>query len=158
VSPSGEPIKPETKKKGAWRGTVFDAALDAAEGVPWPREPTRDEEMWSSQGRNLSFALSLTGVDPEMDDGLRHRVADALSVPMLTMLAGAARIRRGPGYEARGVAISSVLAEIPLADVLRRVLVAGHVAGLWGPPRWWDAHLQILRPLVPFQSSGTDPP
>jgi len=142
----------------AWHGTVFDAALDAAEGRAWVRASKGGSRWWwSSQGRLLSRALDLVGVAPEQTLDLRHRLAAALDVPTLLLLEGVATIAAAPGYRSRGQAVVEVLAAIPHHGILDRVLRAGFVAGRWGPPLRWEPALGVLRPLA-LSSSGTDPP
>ncbi len=141
-----------------WRWTLFDAALDAAEGHAWDRARMGGSAWWwCSQGRLLSLALDLVGVAPEQSLDLRHRLAEALAVDTLTMLEGVAAIAAHPGYRSRGQAVVAVLIAIPRQGVLDRVLRAGWLAGCWGPPLRWEPALGVLRPLA-FSSSGTDPP
>jgi len=144
--------------------TVFEAAIDAADSVSWERsiptwsdqEPDPDLDVagwWSTQHRQLAFCTRLVGADPGLSDDDRHRISEALHVETLVAIEGAAAIREAPGYRARGRAVRDVLARLVLG-VLRKLLVAGYHAGLWGRPLWWDG---VLRPLV-FRTSGTDPP
>ena len=146
------------------RDTVFEAAIDAADGVAWERsiptwsdqepDPTLDlPGWWSTQCRQLGFSLRLVGADRDLTDDDRHRISEALHVETLVAVEGAAAIREEPGYQARGRAVRDVLGRLVLG-VLRKLLVAGYHAGLWGRPLWWDG---VLRPLV-FRTSGTDPP
>lgn len=144
--------------------TVFEAALDAADGTPWERsipvwsdrepDPTLDlPGWWSTQCRQLGFALRLVGADPNLDDEDRHRICEALAVETLVAIDGAASIRKATGYRSCGNAVCGVLDRM-VHGVLRKLLVAGYHAGLWGRPLRWDG---VLRPLV-FCTSGTDPP
>lgn len=141
-----------------WRGTAFDAALDAASGQPWERAKAGGSRWWwSSQGRRLSCCLDLVGVAPQQPLELRHRLAEALAVATLVLVEGAAAIAAAPGYRRRGQAVVAVLAEVACHGVLDRVLRAGHLAGLWGLPLRWEPAQGVLRPPA-FSSSGTDPP
>lgn len=142
----------------SWRGTLFEAALDASEGRAWARyREFGGDRRWSTQGRLLSMALDLVGVAPEQDLDLRHRLADVLAVDTLTMLEGVAAIAARPGYRSRGQAVVDVVNAVPRQCVLDRVLRAGHIAGRWDSVLRWEPSLGVLRPLA-FSNSGTDPP
>lgn len=167
VGPGGEPVadvKPEQDKTpaqdegSAWRGTLFAAALDAAGGRAWARAAKGGTDTWwSTQGRLLDLALEVLGQAPEQDLWLRHRIAEALAVDTLLLLEGVRDIAVHAGYRARGRAVGRVLERIPRRTALRRLLVAGHLAGRWGEPLWWEPETGVLRRLT-FWSSGTDPP
>lgn len=146
------------------RDTLFAAAADAAEGVAWERSiPAWSDQQpdstqhpagwWSTQCRQLGFGLHLLGLSEDLDDDQRHRICEALHVHTLLAVEGAATLRQAPGYRARGQAVRKVL-DCVVHGVLRKLLIAGYHAGLWGQPLWWDG---VLRPLV-FSASGTDPP
>jgi len=146
------------------RDTVFEAALDAADRTAWKRPvpPWSDQQpdptqaaagWWSTQCRQLGFSLRLLGLDDDLDDDQRHRICGVLHVETLFAKDAVAAIATSPGYRSRGEAICKLLDRV-VHGVLRRLLIAGHYAGLWGRPLWWDG---VLRPLV-FSSSGTDPP
>jgi hypothetical protein len=141
-----------------WRWTLFDAALDAADGDPWDRASAGGSRWWwSTQGRLLSRCLDLVGVAPGQELDQRHGLAEILGVDTLVLLEGVAAIWAQPGYRSRGRAVVNVLEAIPRHSILDRVLRAGHLAGCWGPPLRWESELGVLRPLE-FSSSGTDPP
>lgn len=136
-----------------WTGTVFEAAVDAADGTPWPRDaPGGTDWWWSSQNRMLGLGLRLLGLSVDIDQDVRHRITEELGVPMLAVHEAMGTIEAAPGYRSRGAAILEVLNRIAGA-VVRAVMVAGHLAGVWGPPLWWEG---VLRPL--YRGSGTDPP
>lgn len=139
-----------------WTDTVFAGAVDAAQRTPWAREADGGSNWWwSTQGRLLDLALTLTGTHPELADALRHRIAEILRVPALVLRDQAGQCRVQPGYASRGDAVVAVLDRL-VGPVLRRLLVVGHAVGLWGRPLWWDG--VRLRPVAAFSASGTDPP
>lgn len=151
VGPDGSAVR-----DGDASATLLEAARDAADGRAWERsiptwsdaDPDPDLDLpgwWSTQRRHLDLALRLTGVDPELDDRAREARCGALDVDTLVTMEGARAIRDRPGYRARGRAVVDVLAALPTSP-LRRLLAAGHLAGLWGPPLWWDG--AVLRPLA----------
>ena len=147
--------KEPTGSDREWADTVFAGAIDAALHQPWRREARGGSDFWwSTQGRLLGLALGLTGTHPDLADELRHRIAETLRVPALVLREQAARIGAQPGYVARGEAALAVLERLT-GQVVRRLLVVGHLVGLWGRPLWWVGG---LRPVATFSSSGTDPP
>lgn len=150
----GETVRRSTEE---WRGTPFEASADAARGTAWDRaSECGSESWWSTQGRWIGFSLDLIGLAAAQGTDLRHRIADALNVATLDLLAKVRAIGENPGFRARGKAVVAVLEGIPVKGLLRRLLVAGHLAGCWGPPMWWDIQRRSLVRLV-FPDSGTDP-
>jgi hypothetical protein len=136
-----------------WPGTVFGAAIDAAEGRAWPRAHPACPAHWRTQGRRLLRGARLLGIGPTTaDDGLPHReqMARRLGVPTLLIVGQALRWRDARGYRERGAAISGVLAEMQASRAISdRLMCAGEVEGLWGRPRRWDPGVRVLRRL-PF--------
>jgi hypothetical protein len=86
---------------------------------------------WSTQGRLLDLALTLTGTHPDLADVLRHRIAETLRVPALIQREHAAAIRAQPGYGSRSRAVVAILEHL-VGPVVRRLLVAGHQG--WSEP------------------------
>jgi len=138
-----------------WDETVFEGAVAAARKQTWPREADGGSDWWwSTQGRLMVLALSLTGTHPDLAADLRHRIAETLRVPALLLFEQASRIRANPGFVNRGSAVVAVLDRL-FGGVVRRLLVVGQLVGLWGRPLWWDG---VLRPIAAYPCSGTDPP
>lgn len=146
-SPSGVLLVDAGRGHGscpAWGATLFAAAVDAASGERWSSQsPWDDARRRRTQGRRLRFAARLLGVDPlgvdpEMGEGVRERIATRLGVATMTLLSGARGWSRS--WTQRGEAIVAVLEVLPLeASLLDRVLAAGAVGGVWPAPRRWDA-------------------
>lgn len=119
---------------------------------------------WGTQRRRIAFAVDLCGVDPVLTDDARLARSLALGVSLQLLKDAAAAIQEAPGYRSRGKAVVAVLCA--MADVdsgktalgrLRYLLAAGHLAGLWGPPYWWDRGTRQLRRWA-FPAAGTRPP
>lgn len=154
VSHDGGCIRAEDEGE-AWASTVFSAALDAAEAEPWCREdPTGDhagggsERWWSTQGRRLDRLTRLVGVSPGLDTLQRQRLAEVLAVSLLLLLEHAKAIAATPGYRTRGLAVRTVLGALPVdLRASDRLVAAGHLVGLWGPPYRWDDSTSTLRSL-----------
>jgi hypothetical protein len=166
VVPDGKPL--QEPKAGAaskpdldapWRDTMFQAALDAAEREPWPREPEKpSNRWWPQQRRMLAWAMKLLGLGSDAGSRTALLIASVLAVPMMLLKEGIDSIRAKPGYYRRGRAICSVLRSMPPDfNRLDRLLAAGHHAGLWGQPYRWDPRTQTLSALV-FQPAGTGVP
>lgn len=138
-SASGPLLQASTSGQPAWRVTLFEAAVDAAERTWWPADsPADDARRRRTQGRRLDQAGRVLGCHPDLDARVQDRIATRLRVPTMT-LRGAARAwtRR---WQAQGTAVVSVLSALPHdASLLDRVLTAGAQAGLWPPPQRWDA-------------------
>jgi len=140
--PSGQLVVDPESRKPPWEATLFAAALDAAKGERWPadgqwfRQP--DPRRRQTQGRSLQRAGRLVGVHPQLEEVVRERIATRLAVPTLKLIEGA---RSWDGtWKRRGEAIQAVLAGLPQeSSLLDRLLEAGALAGLWGPPHRWEA-------------------
>jgi len=81
VSPDGQCWRSGPER---FCGTVFEAALDAAQGQAWPRESgDGGDRYWPSMWRRLAEAEVWLGVSPGLDERRRERCAAALSVDLL---------------------------------------------------------------------------
>jgi hypothetical protein len=136
-----------------FEGTVFDAALDGAEGRAWARasDGKLPDRWWSTQGRHLRFAARLLGVIAS--ERIRDLIAAALSVSGLRQREGALATR---GFRALGTAICGLLSRLRGSPATRAhaLLVCGHLAGHWGEPMWWDRDREDLV-RSPFCAPGT---
>jgi len=132
----------------AWGATLFRAPLDAAQGVPWPRTTRSGVEAWRTQGRWIVLGATLLGLTSLVAEG--SIAAGLLGVSALTQREAAAAYAVASGYRGRGQAIMLLLVELEQAGVLALdwLLVAGFVAGRWGPPRRWDSRSGRLRRIV----------
>lgn len=139
--------------------TWFQAALDGARGVYWNPYPPdgTDFQWWSTQSRRLEKATQWLGVAPGMPEALRELISAAIEVDLLRLRTASQGIATTPGYRSRGEAVRGVLAEVVRGPcILERMLLAGHVAGLWGRPLRWDASAHILR-SAPFPAREIPP-
>lgn len=137
-------------------GTLFEAALDARDGVAWARGSDEaslevPERYWPGQGRHLRLAARITGVARDLSEPLREAIAVILSVDCLGLREGSL----ATGYRALGKAVCSVLAK--LRSGARRafaLLTCGALVGGWGEPLHWDAQRRVLE-RAPFPTRGT---
>ncbi len=147
VAPEGGAILDGPVGAEAFEGTVFAAALSAAQGEPWDRErPGGSARWWELQWRRLVMALRICGLSPGIEEAERESVSAALGVQLLLLREQARRIAAAPGYRRRGQAVRAVLESLTRGScVLSRLMASGHLAGLWGAPLWWEAQTGRLR-------------
>lgn len=161
LAPDGSAVR-----SAVFEGTLFAAALDAAQGCAWERSipAWSDAELdptlqvsggWSTQQRRLCLALRILGLDGDVPAAPQHAIATALHVDTLELRDAARAIDASPGYRTRGQAVQAVVEARPVEQQLPRLLVAGHLAGLWGQP--WSWRRGALRPMGPFRVWGTPP-
>jgi hypothetical protein len=128
----------------AWESTVFAAAIDAAAGRFWASDsPADDPKRRRTQGRWIERSarlLAVVGDDLcDVPDALRHPIAERLGVPALALVNASAAWRASPGWRGRGAAVAGLLPQLAARRSLPgRILVCGHLAGLWGEPLRWD--------------------
>jgi hypothetical protein len=130
--------------------TVLSAVLDASEG----EGEIGDDGAGASrahrrtQGRRIGLCAAIVGIGGVLSEQVRGRIADALSVPLLTLRAMAQTYAASRSMRERAGAVRRVLKYMDLARRRIGLLVAGHFAGLWGRPSYWDPCSQMLRALV----------
>ena len=157
LSPDGRAILPEPGPSiREWRGTLFEAAVDAQEGRAWSRSSevaTVLDRWWATQGRHLHRSASIVGVEKELAERVREAIAAVLSIGTLVLR----ELSRADGYRAIGVAVCRVLQRVRGgARRALRLSVCGHIFGLWGAPWRWDPARQVME-RSPFSSEGTPP-
>ena len=138
-SPTGELLLDPRTGQPAWGATLFASAVDAAQGVLWPSDsPWSDARRRRTQGRRLDLVARLLGVHPELDGGVRERIATRLGVGTMTVRTAARSWSRS--WTMRGAAVLVVLLALPIqATLLDRLEAAGAISGLWPEPRRWEA-------------------
>lgn len=144
-------------ERARWTGTLFEAAAQAAAGNIGVRDAGYDapsKPRHSTQRRRVDRAARLLGLSAEIDEQSADTVAQALDLPGLDHRQARAEYGCAGTLRERGTAIMSALARIPVSPTLeRRLLCAGVIVGLWGPPVLWDPRFSRL-----FRPCGTDPP
>jgi hypothetical protein len=133
-----------------WDATLFGAALDAANGIAWSREPAADDpRRWQTQRRHISTAALLLGLDASLGDVERDVRARELHLPALRLRDEAREWSTAGGYKSRGKVVASITGELTDARcVLDHILCAGMRAGLWGRAYRWESHTRALRDLL----------
>lgn len=149
VGPDGAQIgtNERTVLKKRFSGTLFDAALDAAEGVAWARESgdSLPERWWSTQGRHLKLLAQILGIASGFDDRTQEAVARILNIEMIVLCELRPKPNDVPrGYRAYGKAIGSILAGLRgAASAAITLLRSGHWIGCWGEPLHWDSKRRL---------------
>ena len=159
VAPDGGRQRADCREDQAerFRGTLFEPALDAAQGRAWPREHEyASDHWWNTQRRLLCLARAVLGLSPTADSELRHQLAEVLAIPALVLEEHAlALLAAGAGYRERGVAVAAVLRRLkPTPMLADRLLEAGRLAGCWGMQYRWMSDVGALR-CCPFRAAGT---
>lgn len=145
------PCDERPRRLEAWRETFFVAALDAAEGRLWLREPIEDdppEGRYRTQARHLEQGARLLGL-AALSQRLAEEVREHLGLDGLeheqarSLYAGSRTLAR------RGELICRMLGALRLDGSLwSRLLAAGSVAGLWGAPLLFSPRLgRLVSPL-----------
>jgi len=159
VAPDGSPIHGQNGAE-RYRGTLFEASLDASEQKAWHREHRggSTDRWWGTQLRRLALAAQLLAVAPGVASRRREQVAEILCVDLLLLREQAQKMRAAQGYQQRGTAIRQVLVALPPSRFLpERLLECGYLAGCWGVPnRWLPQSASLHR--RPFRATGTKRP
>lgn len=132
---------------GRWVATIFEAALDAAQGERWS-DWGDGGGWWSTQWRHLERLGVLLGLG--VDDRVGERVARVLGVDLHVHIEAREAFGAG-GFRRRGRALVRVLEAVLGAgsDVLRRLLRAGCATGFCGRSFWSDPR-RGLSPVASF--------
>jgi len=134
-------------------GTFLEAAWEAGHGKIWTREyePEDAQGKWlETQHRHVEQATRLAGVALEVGESAQVARAESLGVDALRLREGQALIRKCPNLRGQGQAVVHVLKAVLAAgrSVVDRLIIAGHLAGLWGRPFRWFANNKQLIALV----------
>ncbi len=133
-----------------FRNTYFEAALDAAEGVFWPREKAIDSDFGTpsdlTQECHLSRSIRLLGIDQE--PSLREIFAQLFSLPGQLLHDAARVIGQQPHLADLGRVVRTLLEAIPstLSCVFESLAICGAAVGLWPPLHVWRPALHRLLP------------
>jgi hypothetical protein len=122
--------------------TLFGAAVEASSETSHAgRTPRR------TLARRLELCAALLAIT-ETADAVRASIAGALWLPQLRVREIAQRYALGRRLRERAREVLSLLAQVSQHRLRTGVLIAGHIAGLWGRPSRWDPGGCMLRPLV----------
>jgi len=122
--------------------TLWQATVDAAAGETWP-EAGGLAGCRRTQGRHLERGVTLFGLPATAR--MREQLASALRLPALVLHEAASALSHAAGWRGKATLIVPLLERC--LDAAERLLIAGHVAGLWGRPSRWDPGGARLRRL-----------
>lgn len=132
-----------------FRGTLFDAALDAAAHKPWVGNQYGKGGLspsFSTQICHIQRAAAILGLEPGIGNNQRHATAQVLTLPSISLAAGAVGLENDSGYQNAGRTIQSVLNELPeITSLFERITETGFQAGLWPEPLFLDPPGKGLR-------------
>lgn len=133
-----------------FRGTQFDAALDAAQGKTW-RNGDDDTDIstptFNTQVTHIQRVAVMLGLESDLSNDQRLAIAQTLPLSTLFLQAGANCFRNNPGYKEAGQAICSILKMLPDTMLsFERLAEAGFQTGLWPEPFFVGSHHKHLRP------------
>ena len=120
--------------------TYFDAALDAAVGIAWPKCSLEGSHSprFITQCRHLDRCCSLFGLSQEAGGNKREKVAEQLGIGGLMLEEARWKLLAG-GFLASGQAICQVLAELRETEpTFQRLATCGHYAAIWPEIQRWD--------------------
>lgn len=140
-APDGGTVRGDDEGVGRRRGTLFEPALDAAEGREWPFAfafATGADGVRSTQRRRLRWLSALVGVGAHQGSRLRVSLAEALGVGVVLLTDRARTVAASSGsvLRRRGAAVVAVLerASRGVRSAFGRLSVSGYLAGMWGRP------------------------
>ncbi len=151
VAPNGAVLSCEVGAL-SFQGTYFEAALDAAEGVVWPKEKVFDEDFhypsFLTQQCHLERAHRLLGLKGE--PAWREAFAQTLFIPGQILHAASQSIAGSSAFNTLGRVVCDVLTELPvfLGDLFERLTACGAAVGLWPVLHVWRPHLRQLQRRV----------
>ena len=131
-----------TTGKDRFGGTLFEAALDAAEGDPWAYhyQPDKTGSSFNTQTAHIQRALAMFGLDGAREPMMCESVAQVLGIPGQMLHDSGRMCNLSPLYLNRGKAIADILDIIPASHFLfERLAFSGYLAQLWPPLFFWDA-------------------
>ncbi len=147
LSPDGDELSHEPGSEGK-RGTYFDAAIDAANGVGWPREEDPDAvsslPSYVTQSCQLQRSARLLGFEQhpleaftqtlQLQGQMVHQALSAISTP--------------PTPVALGRFVVDILQSLrpDLPSLFERLVAGGAAVGLWPPVFVWRPRIGRLVP------------
>ena len=131
----------------SYAGTYFDAAIDAADGKPWPRESFDGslKPRFTTQCRHIERIMQLLAINQNPDMDLVEIIAQILWIPGQLLLDNI-KLTNTPSFQIKGLAVCNVLNEIPSTQsIFTNLIEAGSVVGLWSEPYVWNPSIGIYQ-------------
>jgi len=160
----GNPLD-ERKKEGVarWRGSGFEAAVDASGKCLWLRERMGEKAQpggYGSQRRWIERSARVLGLSDAIKPPVVEEIVEQLEVNGLEHHKARERYGLASGLVERGKAILSVLNLIRFGeDLCARLMAAGTLGGCWGGVVLWDPKFsRRLSPLSRVGRASRSPP
>ena len=148
VDESGDLLPVEDEREPSvqrWRGTLLDAALDAAAGERWVRDDEPgpcSKPLYATQVRWLVRLERLFGLVREQSASVVEAIRQALGLSLTEHASARRQATATRRLMARGQALVVLGALLAGDDALwSRLVSAGHVAQLWSEPWLWEPRI-----------------
>jgi len=142
VAPDGNLVAEEKDEPlQSFEGTLFDAALDAANHKAWPKESQAgyQDGRFNTQINQIGRAGLLVGIAPGQEAKQREAIAEILDVPYQNVHESATLVKTEPDYKSFGQAICRILQAVPTNNTLfEQFAASGYEVGLWPPLYCWN--------------------
>ncbi|MCP4125180.1 MAG: hypothetical protein GY751_25895 [Bacteroidetes bacterium] len=139
-------------------GTLFEAATDAANGIPWQHESNAGylKPRFPTQIRHIQRAAILLGIAPGTEQHLREETAQILAIPGQLLNDTTNQINLPTcGYKCCGKEICSILPCIPAGTLFERLAEAGASGGLWPTPIFLTSNILQSSPFHRVRMRGS---
>lgn len=135
--------------------TLVEFGLETASGAAWlwnlGGDPAAPRLGYTTEYNRIARCSRMVGVHADQSIEQRHDIGEILGVPALDLMDLASGHVR-PLYLAQAQAVQAVVKRLSVPLDWQAMLVAGHIAGLWGRPLWCrGGHLVPLA----FRAAGT---
>ena len=134
IAPNGVEVQTEHRSE-IFRGTLLQAAIDAARGKTWPSRSMPMKPCQRTQERHLSRLASLLGLATRLDAKTREWIGETFEVPGMISHDRQRSVDKDPGF--RNLAVNVWGLSCKLTNKFRdyeRLLVGGYLSGQWGRP------------------------
>jgi hypothetical protein len=131
--------------------------VEAGEGRVWqPDTVDRHEDgpRYVTQRRWIALAAAALGIAPDLRSAVADGIALLLGIVGMVHRRARREFAMARCLEERGAAIGGLLDGLELnAVLLPKLLTAGHHAGIWRQPLFWDPRTGQRRSLYPARAS-----
>jgi len=116
-----------------FRGSLFDAALDADLFYAWPKEGCQGsfQPRFNTQLHKLDRAVRLLGISSTSGSWQREAITEILDLPGQLVAQSFAGLRVQPTFKKQGQSICRLLKALDNHCLFERLVQTGSIAGLW---------------------------
>lgn len=158
VDMEGNLLTKSYPKDSLFIGTLFEAATDAGNGIPWPSASEADsmKPRFPTQIRHMWRSTILLGVAPGMEQSLREEISQLLTLPGQLLNDTSNQIVLSTcGYQCWGKEICTLLQHIPAGTLFERLVEVGANAGLWPQPLFLTNNMLQQSPFHRVRMRGS---